>query len=79
MAEEKIKTVRWKCPKCGSTEYTRGKVAMTGGGLSRLANWQSHEFITITCTNCGYTEFYSTEITGGSDEVLKVLDLLFGV
>ncbi len=71
-------TIQWRCPKCGSTDYSRGKVSMTGAGLSRLMNWQAYEFITITCNNCGYTEFYNTEIAGGSDKVMKVLDLLFG-
>ena len=78
MAEEETNTFRWRCPKCGSTDYRKGKVAMTGAGLSRLVDWQSHEFITITCNNCGYTEFYSADVVGGSDELMKILDLIFG-
>ncbi|WP_457741482.1 zinc ribbon domain-containing protein [Thermococcus sp.] len=78
MAGEKTGTLQWRCPKCGSTEYVQGKVAMTGAGLSRLLDWQSHEFITITCKNCGYTEFYSADVVGGKDNLMKILDLIFG-
>ncbi|SFR60832.1 Predicted nucleic-acid-binding protein, contains Zn-ribbon domain [Halogeometricum rufum] len=47
-------------------------VATTGTGLSRLVDVQNRQFKAVSCTRCGYTEFYRT---GGSD---ALLDLFLG-
>jgi hypothetical protein len=46
------------CPKCGHAEAETDDVAVTGTGFSRLLDVQNRAFRTVTCTNCGYTEFY---------------------
>jgi predicted nucleic-acid-binding Zn-ribbon protein len=46
------------CPKCGHEEATVDEVATTGMGLTRLFDLQNRRFQVVTCTNCGYTEFY---------------------
>jgi predicted nucleic-acid-binding Zn-ribbon protein len=33
-------------------------IATTGTGLTRLFDVQSNRFSAVSCTNCGYTEFY---------------------
>jgi hypothetical protein len=60
------------CPKCGHTEAEVDDVATTGTGLSRLVDVQNRQFKAVSCTRCGYTEFYRT---GRSD---ALLDLFFG-
>jgi hypothetical protein len=46
------------CPKCGHDEVDVDEVATTGTGLTRLFDVQNRQFQAVTCTNCGYTEFY---------------------
>jgi hypothetical protein len=60
------------CPKCGHTEAEVDDVATTGVGLSRLFDVQNRRFRAVTCTMCGYTEFYR----GRSPD--EVIDLFIG-
>jgi hypothetical protein len=46
------------CPKCGHGDAEVDDVATTGVGLSRLLDVQNRRFKAVTCTRCGYTEFY---------------------
>ena len=62
------------CMKCGHTEVEEGTVSMTGSGLSKMFDLQHNNFKTITCKNCGYTEFYKQ----GTDASMNLLDLFFG-
>ena len=55
------KTKGYICPKCGHTSFKRGEMRATGGFLSKLFDIQTKRFITISCKNCGYTEFYATD------------------
>ena len=63
----------YKCPKCGSNSYEQDKISATGGGLSKFLDVQSKNFITITCKNCKYTEFYKTKDMGS---LAKIFDFL---
>jgi len=51
----------YKCPKCGNTRCETGKLAATGGGLSKLFDIQNKKFTTVTCTKCKYTELFKAE------------------
>lgn len=62
------------CPKCGHTSTSQGSVAMTSAGLARMFDVQNNQFVTISCNNCGYTEFYKQMNNGGMD----FIDLFFG-
>ena len=62
------------CVKCGHTEVEEGTLSATGSGLSKMFDVQHNNFKTITCKNCGYTEFYKTNNNRTSDTV----DLFFG-
>jgi len=46
------------CPKCGHEDAEVDEVATTGMGLTRLFDLQNRRFQVVTCTNCGYMEFY---------------------
>jgi hypothetical protein len=46
------------CPKCGHGDVDVDSVATTGDGLSRLFDSQNRRFKAVSCTWCGYTEFY---------------------
>lgn len=60
------------CPKCGHTEAEVDTVATTGDGVSRMFDIQNRRFRAVSCTRCGYTEFYK----GASPDV--VVDLFIG-
>ncbi|EEQ79754.1 zinc ribbon domain-containing protein [Staphylococcus warneri] len=62
------------CVKCGHTEVEEGTLSATGSGLSKVFDLQHNNFITITCKNCGYTEFYKDDKNRKSD----IIDLFFG-
>lgn len=62
------------CVKCGGTEVSQKEVAMTGTGLSKLFDVQHNQFLVISCTQCGYSEFYNKQSSEGSN----ILDLFFG-
>jgi predicted nucleic-acid-binding Zn-ribbon protein len=61
------------CPKCGNTEYESDQFQATGGDFAKLFNVQNKRFITITCTNCGYTELFRAQTSTG----MNILDFLF--
>lgn len=46
------------CPKCGHTEADLDDIATTGAGLTRLLDVQNRRYRAVSCTRCGYTEFY---------------------
>ncbi|MEJ7228478.1 zinc ribbon domain-containing protein, partial [Staphylococcus epidermidis] len=55
-------------------EIEEGTLSATGSGLSKMFDIQHNNFKTITCTNCGYTEFYKESANRTSD----FIDLFFG-
>mgnify|MGYP006280765483 FL=1 len=61
------------CPKCGSKSFEKDKISATGGGLSKFMDVQNKNFVTITCSNCKYTEFYKTK---DMNSLSKILDFL---
>lgn len=60
------------CPKCGHEDADIDEVATTGTGLTKLFDLQNRRFRAVTCTNCGYTEFYR-----GQDADI-IIDLFLG-
>ncbi len=49
---------KYVCAKCGNTQYETDEFRATGGFLSKVFDVQSKKFVTVTCTNCKYTEIY---------------------
>ena len=62
----------WVCPKCGNNDFEEDQFQSTGGNFSKLFDVQNKKFITVTCTNCGYTGLYKAETSTG----MNVLDFL---
>ena len=64
----------YQCPKCGNTSYETDQFQATGGNFAKIFDVQNKKFITISFTNCGYTEIYRNQTSTG----WNVLDFLIG-
>lgn len=65
----------WQCSKCNYHGYETDQFAATSGKVfSRMFNFQSKKFSTITCKKCKFTEIYKT--TAGKLE--SIFDILSG-
>lgn len=62
------------CPKCGCQQYEHDQFQATGGNFAKIFDVQNKKFITVSCTECGYTELYKSGASTGWD----VLDFLMG-
>ena len=62
----------WKCSKCNSLDYSEDTVGMTGTSWSKFLNIQNRKFLSVTCSNCSYTEFYKG-VTKGWESVVDFL------
>ena len=60
------------CPKCGNTQYESDQFQATGGNFAKLFDVQNKKFITLSCTQCGYTEMYKSQTDSG----MNILDFL---
>jgi predicted nucleic-acid-binding Zn-ribbon protein len=50
----------WQCAKCGSRQFEVDQFRATGGFLAKIFDVQNKRFLTVTCTNCTFTEIYRT-------------------
>ncbi|MEF8815133.1 MAG: zinc ribbon domain-containing protein [Halovenus sp.] len=46
------------CEKCGHTDPAVEDVAMTSNDMARALDVESRRFKAVSCTRCGYTEYY---------------------
>ncbi|MCU9816434.1 zinc ribbon domain-containing protein [Paraclostridium sp. AKS73] len=65
---------QYVCPKCSNTSYESDQFQATGGNFAKIFDIQNKKFITISCTKCGYTELYKSNISDG----WNILDFLIG-
>ena len=65
---------QWKCLKCEGNAFETGELRATGGFLSKLFDIQTEKYTSVTCKNCGFTEFYKRS----SSVVGHVLDFMIG-
>lgn len=65
---------QYVCPKCGCTCYESDQFQATGGNFAKLFDVQNKRFITVTCSNCGYTELYKKP----EDSTMDIIDFLIG-
>ena len=54
--------VSFECVKCSGHTYESGVLRAAGGALSSVFDISTNKFRFITCTSCGYTEFYRADI-----------------
>ena len=62
------------CPKGGCESYVSDQFQATGGNFAKIFDVQNKKFITVSCTNCGFTELYRAQNSTGMD----ILDFLIG-
>ena len=72
MMHNERRSVQYQCPKCGGTSYESDQFQATGGNFAKLFDVQNKKFITVSCTQCGYTELYKTDTSAG----WNILDFL---
>ncbi|HBJ1648871.1 DNA-binding protein [Clostridium botulinum] len=65
---------QYVCSKCGCNKYESDQFQATGGNFAKIFDIQNKKFITISCSQCGYTELYKANTKGG----WNVLDFLMG-
>ena len=65
---------QWACGKCNGQQAETGAIRTTGDGVSRYLNMQNKKFDYVSCTDCGYTDFFRS--TGGGGGWRDVLDVL---
>ncbi|MDR2899254.1 MAG: zinc ribbon domain-containing protein [Clostridiales bacterium] len=63
---------QYVCAKCGNTHFTHDQFQATGGNFAKIFDVQNKKFVTVSCTNCGYTELYKAMGSTGWD----ILDFL---
>jgi len=51
---------QYTCVKCESKEYIHEEIT-TSGGLSKFFDVQNKKFEAVSCSKCGFTEFYKKE------------------
>ena len=61
-------------PKCGCHDFVSDQFQATGGNFAKLFDVQNKKFITISCSQCGYTELYRADTEAG----MNILDFLIG-
>ncbi len=64
----------FECPKCHNAVCETGEIRASGGGISAYLNMENKKFATVTCNQCGYTEFYRGNVSG----LAKLFDFLGG-
>ena len=65
---------QFTCVKCGNHHYESDQFQATGGNFAKFFDIQNKKFVTVSCTQCGYTELYKQP----EDTGMNILDFLFG-
>lgn len=69
----------FNCPECEGVGASLGEIASTGTGISRFFDMQNHEFLYVSCSNCGLTKFYNRVMLASSSTLTRVLDVITGL
>lgn len=57
----KVVSRRWHCPKCGASTYDSTSFVNQAGVFSRNYSASASEFISVICSECGFTELYKAD------------------
>lgn len=63
----------YNCPKCGNRTAETDQIRTTGSGFTKFFNIQNRRFLAVSCTKCGYTEFYREGKTGAASNILDFI------
>ena len=55
---------RFKCSKCEHTDARVRRVTNIGVDVGIFSRTSVDRFVAVVCTQCGFTEFYDSQITG---------------
>ncbi|MEG2570324.1 MAG: zinc ribbon domain-containing protein [Clostridia bacterium] len=69
-----MEKVQYICQKCGNKTFNSDSFQATGGNFAKIFDVQNKKFITISCTQCGFSELYRNETKTG----WNVLDFMVG-
>jgi len=61
------------CPKCGNKKAEMDNIRTTGSGFTRYFNIQNRRFLAVSCSKCGYTEFYKGLTTSTASNILDFI------
>jgi predicted nucleic-acid-binding Zn-ribbon protein len=50
--------IRYKCPKCGNSQYEIGEIWAAGTILVKILGFENKRFTHISCSMCHFTELY---------------------
>jgi uncharacterized protein len=50
--------IKYKCTKCGNSQYTIGEMWVSGMFMTKFLGFQDRRFTYISCNMCHFTEFY---------------------
>ncbi|MBI1247219.1 hypothetical protein GC197_05165 [bacterium] len=67
----------YRCANCKSYGAKVIRIATTGNGITRVMDWQIHEFIVASCLYCGLIQHFDPTIVDSSSKGRKTLDFLF--
>lgn len=67
-----MQKMTYTCCKCGCKKFTHHTFYGARGSMAALFDIPNGEFITVSCANCGYTEFYLKKTESGKN----ILDFL---
>ena len=65
---------RFVCAKCHNTQYETDEFRATGGNFAKFFDVQNKKFMTVSCTECGYTEIYK----GNTSRLGNIMDFFAG-
>jgi len=63
----------YTCLKCGNRQADIDNIRTTGAGFTKFFNIQNRKFLAVSCSKCGFTEFYRQGKTGGASNVLDFI------
>ena len=69
---------RFVCAKCKTSGAIVKRISAAGAGISKIFDIEHNQFVTASCTNCGYTVIYNPEGLEGKRHLGSILDVLFG-
>ena len=63
----------YTCPKCENRKADIDQIRTTGSGFTRYFNIQNRKFHAVSCSKCGFTEFYKEGKSSGASNVLDFI------
>jgi len=63
----------YTCTKCGNRQADIDNIRTTGAGFTKFFNIQNRKFLAVSCSKCGFTEFYREGKTSGASNVLDFI------